>query len=477
MYIQAAGVTTALLAGVGVSLVAILRAAERSVGLAPPTAAMLAAEVHSNLPLFRHFPHIKDQLAWRELGDFPTPVHRASIRNGGVQFQVKREDLASPIYGGNKVRTLQHQLAVCESRLAAAAPGSAEHARLRRIAVVGSGGSNQVVASLAHAGTHLPKLEALWVAPDEPDLDNTLNMLSTLSLPNLGSYATSMGAAASLVARLRSGVVVTLGGNAPSGVLGHASAAIELAEQIEKGDADAIDDIYLAVGSSCTISGLVVGIALSRHLGLSAYDSPTFALHGVIIHHLFAGLERRLPMHRRFTVMPLTIGHTVRAACAALASVGGPDVTDVALEIVRDTVKLRTDADLVGVYGAHSEISRAASREYDATGAVSDRGGTPAQPLWLCGHFVAKAFAAMLADLEASPERRAMLWQTKSAVQPRGSEDEWAKMQTMPSAVHAWADEGKAESSLRPGSVRLAGGSPDDYRGLMTQVEVGAGVD
>ena len=49
MYIQAAGVTTALLAGVGVSLVAILRAAERSVGLAPPTAAMLAAEVHSNL--------------------------------------------------------------------------------------------------------------------------------------------------------------------------------------------------------------------------------------------------------------------------------------------------------------------------------------------------------------------------------------------------------------------------------------------
>ena len=158
---------------------------------------MLAAEVHSNLPLFRHFPHIKDQLAWRELGDFPTPVHRASIRNGGVQFQVKREDLASPIYGGNKVRTLQHQLAVCESRLAAAAPGSAEHARLRRIAVVGSGGSNQVVASLAHAGPHLPKLEALWVAPDAPDLDNTLNMLSTLSLPNLGGYATSMGAAAS----------------------------------------------------------------------------------------------------------------------------------------------------------------------------------------------------------------------------------------------------------------------------------------
>ena len=241
--------------------------------------------------------------------------------------------------------------------------------------------------------------------------------------------------------------------------------------------ADAIDDIYLAVGSSCTISGLVVGIALSRHLGLRAYDSPTFALHGVIIHHLFAGLERRLPMHRRFTVMPLTIGHTVRAACAALASVGGPDVTDVALEIVRDTVKLRTDADLVGVYGAHSEISRAASREYDATGAVSDRGGTPAKPLWLCGHFVAKAFAAMLADLEASPERRAMLWQTKSAVQPRGSEDEWAKMQTMPSAVHAWADDGKAESSLRPGSVRLTDGSPDDYRGLMTRVEVGAGVD
>ena len=57
-----------------------------------------------------------------------------------------------------------------------------------------------------------------------------------------GDVRWTVRAAASLVARLRSGVVVTLGGNAPSGVLGHASAAIELAEQIEKGDADAIDD-------------------------------------------------------------------------------------------------------------------------------------------------------------------------------------------------------------------------------------------
>ena len=113
-------------------------------------------------------------------------------------------------------------------------------------------------------------------------------------------------------------MVVPLGGNNPAGALGHASAALELAAQIEAGEADGTDAIYLAVGSSCTISGLIVGVALSRRLGQEAFRSPNFRIHGVIIHHIFAAAQRHLHMHQRLTFLPLTIatpsGGMLRAA-------------------------------------------------------------------------------------------------------------------------------------------------------------------
>jgi len=134
---------------------------------------------------------------------------------------------------------------------------------------------------------------------------------------------------------------------------------------------------------------------------------------------------------------------------------------------------LHTDAALVGEYGAHSAASRAAAKAFDASGRVTvATTGAEAPPLWLCGHFVAKAYAAMLCDLEKRPEMRAMLWQTKSATQPRASEDEWARMKTMPKGAREWANAGVAESALRPGSVDVERGSPADYRGLMTQIDV-----
>ena len=40
------------------------------------------------------------------------------------------------------------------------------------------------VATLVHAGrAKLANVNVAWLQPDQPDLDNSLNMLSTLSLP------------------------------------------------------------------------------------------------------------------------------------------------------------------------------------------------------------------------------------------------------------------------------------------------------
>ena len=466
-------------AGAPVALVLLLRRMEASVGLAPPTSDMLASEPHANHVLFRHLPILRGKLAWRQLGQFPTPIHRATAKTHDgldISFEIKREDLSSAVYGGQKVRTLQHTLAVVESRLAAARPGSAEQRALANIGVLGSGGSNQIVATAAHAAPWLPKIRAIWAATDEPDLDNTLNMLSTLSFSNVASYSTGLQAVRELIATAVSGVVITLGGNCPAGVLGHVSAALEYAEQMEKGETARVDALYLAVGSSCTISGLIIGVALSRQLGLDAFASPRFRIHGIITHHVLASAERQLGIHRRLSFMPGTIGHTVREGCAALRALGGPDVTADALATLRDGVRLHTDPSIVGSYGAHSEASREAARAYDATGEVVDGStGAAAPPLWLCGHFVAKAYAVMAADLAADPSLRAVLWQTKSRVQPRGLEDEWARLQAMGPTTHEWANRGVAESELRPGAVNVQHGTPDDYRGLMTEVDLGEG--
>lgn len=182
--IAAASATFAGIAlAVPLGLVGVLRRLHGAVGLAPPTEAMAEEEDASACALFRHLPSLAPLLAWRSLGALrETPVHELTLRSplsgAEVQFCVKREDLISDLYGGNKVgvlgqanpkiprtpdppapgssdmpqvRTLQHQLATCESR-AASATTEMERAKRASLLVIGSGGSNQVCAGLGTLG-------------------------------------------------------------------------------------------------------------------------------------------------------------------------------------------------------------------------------------------------------------------------------------------------------------------------------------
>eukprot|EP00966_Prymnesium_polylepis_P092803 2148201-Prymnesium_polylepis.1 len=84
------------------------RKMQESVGVAPPTEKMAKEEDVKSCALLRLVPVLQDKIAWRSLGEnFPTPVHESTVvtKSGAkVHFYVKREDLASKIYGGNKVR-------------------------------------------------------------------------------------------------------------------------------------------------------------------------------------------------------------------------------------------------------------------------------------------------------------------------------------------------------------------------------------
>ena len=184
---------------------------------------------------------------------------------GIVGCKVKREDLASPLYGGNKVRALQFQLGVYEARLSALLADNNSRSRsvhndnqiqngsqnnnnnnndyddnnndddedvvedVLPLGVLGSGGSNQVIATVSHmersmrirhAGVH-----ALYLSSNLPSLDSSLNMLSTLSfrLASVTSWGHNpLTNLKRLLHVARHGVLLPPGGNNPVGVIGQA---------------------------------------------------------------------------------------------------------------------------------------------------------------------------------------------------------------------------------------------------------------
>ena len=193
--------STAVVVGTAAAttLVLLLRRISKSVGVEPPTEQQVSEESPSeNCPLYRHFPSLSQKLAWRSLGATKsTPIHVCTLPspaknstgnddddddNCTLTFYVKREDLIHPSYGGNKVRTLQHQLGVLEARR------DRGNKACRHIVSIGSGGSNQVIATVVHANKlgwdnnkksdsdEQNSVNACWFDGDEPDLDNTLNM-------------------------------------------------------------------------------------------------------------------------------------------------------------------------------------------------------------------------------------------------------------------------------------------------------------
>jgi hypothetical protein len=185
-----------LMAGLGVTSTAvlvlvrqILAALHGNVGVRKPTERQMEEENFEVSAIMRKFPELKHRLAFRSLGNnFPTPIHRGECTYKDIEckFFVKREDLCSTDrYGGNKVRTLQHQLGVVEARV--------KREGLKHLVVVGSGGSNQIVATTVHVNAlnSKPSVSASWIAKDPSNLDNSMNMLSSLSFSSLQADASN----------------------------------------------------------------------------------------------------------------------------------------------------------------------------------------------------------------------------------------------------------------------------------------------
>lgn len=211
--------------------------------------------------MFRALPALAGQVAWAELGNWPTPLEPIGVE--GRPIWIKREGDSHPGYGGNKIRTLEAWL------------GHARAIDARRIWAIGAYGSNHAVATIVHAqrlglaagAIVFPQPFSEWAAENAGAL-----IASGCPVVRLRSFI-EVPLAGLAIAR-RGELVMPPGGATPIGTLGAMSAAFELAEQIAAGIAPPPRRIVLPVGSTCTTAGLLSGLALARVLGVWRWDAP-----------------------------------------------------------------------------------------------------------------------------------------------------------------------------------------------------------
>jgi D-cysteine desulfhydrase len=248
------------------------------------------------------------------LGQWPTPIEPLSLAvSGGQQadLYVKREDLSSPMYGGNKVRCLEPVFFALLDRGVQNAWAS------------GAFGSNQAVAIAMHAPrVGLAPAALLFPQPStQTARENLLALAATgcpaLFLRSLLGFPWAYGKLSKKGRRQNAKeAVIPPGAAVPLGALGHLAAALEVALDVDNGLCPPPKHVVLPIGSTCTTAGLLLGFSLAAQLGIGfagLAQMPT--IHAVRI--------SPWPVTARFRILRLTM-----AAARLLARKGGPLVAD-----------------------------------------------------------------------------------------------------------------------------------------------------
>ena len=228
----------------------------------------------SERALHTHFPALTRAVPMASLGRFPTPVQalaplRARFGPATPELWVKRDDQSAEAYGGNKVRTLEVLFADALSQ-------GATH-----IVSTGAFGSNHAAATVLHARRVGLEPGAL-LFPQPPSAAARENLEVTLThgafVEELSHWSSlPYGLARTALRDRREGrrsYVMVPGGATPLGALGYVSAAFELAEQVARGELPAPRRVVLAVGSTCTTAGLLLGFTLAARMGLGFHTPP-----------------------------------------------------------------------------------------------------------------------------------------------------------------------------------------------------------
>ena len=213
--------------------------------------------------LFRHYPALAQRLPRVPLVVTPTPVEAMprleTLVDSRAPLYVKRDDLTASPYGGNKPRKLEFLL------------GDARARGRRHLLTFGVVGSNHVRATAIYGRRAGFAVTAVLVPqPPDPRLARNVQAIRAegarvIPVPTTphAVAAAAVVAAVTLARTLRPPYVIPPGGSSPVGVLGYVSAALELADQIARGECPEPAAIYVAGGSNGTAAGLLLGLRLA----------------------------------------------------------------------------------------------------------------------------------------------------------------------------------------------------------------------
>jgi 1-aminocyclopropane-1-carboxylate deaminase/D-cysteine desulfhydrase-like pyridoxal-dependent ACC family enzyme len=284
---------------------------------------------------------------------------------------VKRDDRTSDIYGGNKVRKLEHIFERARARSA------------RRIVTFGAAGSHHVLATTIH-GRRAGFDVAAILTPQHRTEHAVQNLRCGLHV-GLDPIPTMSVALAPIVLAtvLRQGdFVVGPGGSTLAGTLGYIDAARELEAQIRDGALPAPDAIVVALGSAGTAAGLLAGIASAEPAASPLASLPEARLVGVrVVDPLLMGRRRALLLARR----------------AAKAE---------QLDVTWDDLSARFILEPNFLGGGYGEVTAAGDRAAELAGR---------EGLALEATYTAKTFAAALDLVEKGRFERILYWHTLSS--------------------------------------------------------------
>jgi len=311
--------------------------------------------------LIARWPRLAETLPRVDLGVRETPIERWEL--DGIPLLAKRDDLSTRTFGGNKARAL-------ELLLAGVSPGDV-------LLTVGSSGSTHALA-VALFGRQLGAGTRVFTWPQEE------HAISRATAERLRMVAQVTASRMPVTAMLRASLArltggrrvrwIPAGGSSPLGALGHANAAVELAEQLARTSSPAPDTLVVPLGSGGTAAGLMLGLALA---GL-----PTRVLGVRVVPRIVANRRRVLRLAR-----------AAGARFGELAAVAPPEIGDDRLVVEQ--------AQYGGAYARETDASRAALELVRAAGGPS-----------LEGTYSAKALAAALNHALARPDERVLFWLT-----------------------------------------------------------------
>lgn len=216
-----------------------------------------------DFPLFEKIPELKE-IKRISLGIFPTPIQKLSnieaFLENKANIYIKRDDLTSNIYGGNKVRKLEFTLAKILAE------------KSTRIITGGGIGSNMTLAISAFAKKYNIKVNSvLFEQPLNEHVKNNL-LLNSFFNNNICYCKNYLGLSIRLLEKLvfytfkdkKLPYLIVPGDSNPLSNLGYVNAVFELKNQIEENILPEPDFIFVSAGSCGTIAGLLAGIKLAK---------------------------------------------------------------------------------------------------------------------------------------------------------------------------------------------------------------------